>query len=181
MKKINKLVLCITLSAFLTGCGQSHANNQTKGRSSELSSEGTQSSQKASSLKPSSSESSSVTEESSQKTTNESAASTNLSSDGTESASTSESSANASTGNASTSSSFFVANANEAIQVLKNHLKEGNDADIQFDPLDEQKKKDSMGFYYLIREESKELLEKGGSGTVGIYRVYDDGSYHLSE
>jgi hypothetical protein len=104
-----------------------------------------------------------------------------LSSDDTKTVLENESSEAATSSSFAASNPSFVANANEAIQVLKMNLKEGKDADIQFDPLDVHKKKDSTGFYYLIREESEELVKKGGSGTVGIYRVYDDGSYQLGE
>ncbi|SFG92346.1 hypothetical protein [Sporolactobacillus nakayamae] len=179
MTKINKLVLCVTIIALITGCGQDHANDETKSKPSDSTAKKvTRASQESSSKKSSSYNSSSVTESSSsQKKTIESSTLT-VSSTGALSGESQEGSAS---NDSATNSQTFVANADEAVNVLKTHLKEGQDSDIQFEPLDVHKKKDSRGYYYLIREESKELLEKGGSGTVGIYKVYDDYNYQLNE
>ncbi|MET1249471.1 hypothetical protein ABWW58_11845 [Sporolactobacillus sp. STCC-11] len=174
MKKINRLVLCVTIIALITGCGQDHANDETKSKPSDSTAKKVmQASQESSSYN-----NSSVTESSSsQKTTIESSTLT-VASTGALSGESQEGSAS---NDSATNSQTFVANADEAVNVLKTHLKEGQDSDIQFEPLDVHKKKDSRGYYYLIREESKELLEKGGSGTVGIYKVYDDDNYQLNE
>ncbi|BBN97636.1 MULTISPECIES: hypothetical protein [Sporolactobacillus] len=168
MKKITKLIVCMALTASLMGCGQERAGDQTKGKSSNSISADVQLNQdgatQASSSDAGASSSQTASETSSASTASES-----------ESASSTSSAADV-----STASSSFVANTDEAIQVLKTHLKEGQDSDISFNALGKDKKKDSTGFYYLIREESKELVERGGSGTVGIYRVYEDGSYAVN-
>ncbi|MFP7254940.1 hypothetical protein SFC02_11620 [Terribacillus goriensis] len=35
---------------------------------------------------------------------------------------------------------------------------------------------DGTGIYYTLVLKSKSMIEDGGSGTTGIYRVYEDGT-----
>lgn len=63
--------------------------------------------------------------------------------------------------------------ADQAIQYAKN--KYGNDADTGYDVLDDLEYENGKG-YYLIRLYSKEMQAGGGSGTLLLAKVFEDGT-----
>src|SRR5690625_213499 len=76
-----------------------------------------------------------------------------------------------------------IENMDEAVEHRKEELgasDEVNINDTEFIPNDESPKTDDKGTYYIISLESKSLKEKGGSGSVGIYNVYENGEYELA-
>lgn len=64
-----------------------------------------------------------------------------------------------------------VNNANEAISVLKNGL--GDNSDWYYQVLS------TDNGVYEIQVISKSIKQQGGSGTIGIYRVMEDGTFGL--
>jgi flagellar biosynthesis GTPase FlhF len=85
----------------------------------------------------------------------------------------------------SNSNSKMIESGNSAIEYLKNQLKSKNQKmnlnDLEFDDMGGKIQNDEKGQYYSIKMTSKSLQEDGGSGTVGIYKVYQDGTYKLLE
>lgn len=49
-------------------------------------------------------------------------------------------------------------------------------ADLVIDPTGGGVTMDGTGNYYTLVLKSKSMIEDGGSGTAGIYRVYEDGA-----
>lgn len=84
---------------------------------------------------------------------------------------------NASTNNSSSQTAEqngtgnVVNNASEAINVLKNGL--GNNSDWYYQVLS------TDNDVYEIQVISKSIRQQGGSGTIGIYRVMEDGTFGL--
>lgn len=73
-----------------------------------------------------------------------------------------------------------IQNGADAAASLKQQLTakgEVNPSDILFEPLSDKPQKGDKGAYYEIQLVSKSIQKNGGSGTVGIYYVYEDGSY----
>jgi len=71
----------------------------------------------------------------------------------------------------------------EAVEHLKVKLDENDEVNINdtdFIPSDDSPKTDEKGTHYIISLESKSLKENGGSGTVGKYKVYQNGDYELA-
>ncbi|MDN3955186.1 hypothetical protein [Sporolactobacillus laevolacticus] len=79
-----------------------------------------------------------------------------------------------STGNVSISTSVA------AKLYLRHQLKMDNNNDILFDDMGGFLDTDKKGSYYMIKLTSKSLRKKGGSGTVGLYKVYTNGTYELA-
>lgn len=74
------------------------------------------------------------------------------------------------------SSKTKISSGKDAITYLKNQLNMNN-ADIVFDDMGGDLKTDNIGSYYQIKLISKSLVKSGGSGTAGLYNVYQDGTY----
>ncbi|TGB02478.1 hypothetical protein [Halobacillus salinus] len=70
-----------------------------------------------------------------------------------------------------------IANGQEAIDYLAKELDKSDNEDIVFDDLGGTTETDRQGTYYTIQLSSKSLQEDGGSGTVGVYKVYENGDY----
>ena len=65
----------------------------------------------------------------------------------------------------------------EAIDYLRKELDMENNEDIIFDDMGGLLEIDSYGSYYTIVLVSKEWRADGGTGTMDIYMVYQDGKY----
>lgn len=72
----------------------------------------------------------------------------------------------------------------EAIEQLKEKLDENDEinvADTEFiGNGDETPEEDEKGKYFVISLESISMKEHGGSGTIGKYKVYENGDYELA-
>lgn len=66
-----------------------------------------------------------------------------------------------------------------AAKYLKHQLKMDNNEDIVFSDMGGDLETDKTGSYYTIKLTSKSMQKKGGTGTVGLYKVYQDGTYKL--
>ncbi|MCO7124379.1 hypothetical protein NIE88_01100 [Sporolactobacillus shoreicorticis] len=64
---------------------------------------------------------------------------------------------------------------------LKQQLKMDHNNDLLFDDMGGLLNKDKKGSYYMIKLISKSLRKNGGSGTVGLYKVYKNGIYELAQ
>lgn len=77
-----------------------------------------------------------------------------------------------------------ITNMDEAIRHLKNVLKENEEVNIEDTEFiggdGDSYKTDEKGKYFEIILKSKSLQQDGGSGTIGIYKVYEDGEYELA-
>jgi outer membrane murein-binding lipoprotein Lpp len=69
-----------------------------------------------------------------------------------------------------------VCSADEAAVLLSNNLGMTENEDLEIDTTGGQVTMDGTGAYYTLVLKSKSMIESGGSGTVGIYRVYEDGT-----
>ncbi|WP_417898144.1 hypothetical protein ABN702_18070 [Bacillus haimaensis] len=76
-----------------------------------------------------------------------------------------------------TEGSVNIASSADAIEYLKHVLELEENEDIQFDDMGGTLETDNSGSFYTIKLVSKEMQKNGGSGTVGIYMVYEDGTY----
>ena len=74
---------------------------------------------------------------------------------------------------------IHFSSGSEAIDYLRKELDMENNEDIIFDDMGGRLEKDSYGSYYTIVLYVKTLKEAGGSGTAGIYKVYQDGKYEF--
>ena len=77
---------------------------------------------------------------------------------------------------------ILFSSGSEAIDYLRKELDMENNEDIYFDAWGGGGgllEKDSYGSYYTIVLYVKAWKEDGGSGTAGIYKVYQDGKYEL--
>ncbi|MFF2449732.1 hypothetical protein ACFVSW_22055 [Neobacillus sp. NPDC058068] len=72
----------------------------------------------------------------------------------------------------------YISSGEEAVQYLKQHLKEGTDDDVSFG-VDETLRTDDNGTYYTIQLVSISTRVSGKTGTLGYYKVYQDGTYKL--
>lgn len=73
-----------------------------------------------------------------------------------------------------------IANIDQAIEYLKEELvNEINLKDTIFEQSDEVLNPDDKREQYVITLVSKSMMEKGGSGTIGKYIVYEDGNFEL--
>ncbi|MDZ5783109.1 hypothetical protein [Marinococcus luteus] len=68
-----------------------------------------------------------------------------------------------------------VASGEEAIETVKQNEDIGED--IRFDDLGGDLQEDGQGAYYTVQLTSQELSEAGGTGTVGRFKVYQNGEY----
>lgn len=76
-----------------------------------------------------------------------------------------------------------IANMDDAIAFLKKELDERDEiniADTEFIPNDDSPKTDDKGTYYVVSLDSISMKESGGSGTIGKYKVYENGEYELA-
>ena len=72
---------------------------------------------------------------------------------------------------------ILFSSGSEAIDYLRKELDMENNEDIVFGDTGGDLEKDSYGSYYTIVLTIKSWREAGGSGTAGIYKVYQDGKY----
>ncbi|WP_052948590.1 hypothetical protein [Bacillus sp. TH008] len=70
-----------------------------------------------------------------------------------------------------------ITSGSSAIEHLKSKLKMENQDDIVFDDMGGDLETDGNGSFYTVELTSKSLRKNGGSGTVGLYKVYQDGTY----
>ena len=63
----------------------------------------------------------------------------------------------------------------EAISIAEKHYNSKGDGDTYYQ-YDTEAKYDSKGVYYKVFVKSKSMLEQGGSGTLFVIQVYDDGT-----
>ncbi|PAD21407.1 hypothetical protein [Terribacillus saccharophilus] len=70
-----------------------------------------------------------------------------------------------------------VGSSDEAVALLSNNLGITANEDLEFDlTAGGEVTMDGTGNYYTLVLKSKSMIENGGSGTAGIYRVYEDGT-----
>jgi outer membrane murein-binding lipoprotein Lpp len=70
-----------------------------------------------------------------------------------------------------------VGSSDEAVALLSNNLGITENEDLEFDlTAGGEVTMDGTGNYYTLILKSKSMIENGGSGTAGIYRVYEDGT-----
>ncbi|MEN2768611.1 hypothetical protein [Ornithinibacillus xuwenensis] len=81
----------------------------------------------------------------------------------------------------SQSSNVEISSGSSAIEYLKRQLQMEDNEDIEFNDMGGELKTDDNGSYYTIVLTSKSMRESGGSGTVGLYKVYEDGEYMINE
>lgn len=74
---------------------------------------------------------------------------------------------------------IHFSSGSEAIDYLRKELDMENNEDIIFDDMGGLLEEDSYGSYYTIVLYVKTWKEDGGSGTAGIYKVYQDGKYEF--
>ncbi|SDL96414.1 hypothetical protein [Sediminibacillus halophilus] len=72
-----------------------------------------------------------------------------------------------------------ITDGEAAITYLKQQLEMKENEDIVFDDLGGKLKEDEAGSYYTITLTSKAIEQDGGSGTVGVYKVYQNGEYEM--
>ena len=73
-------------------------------------------------------------------------------------------------------STIVISSGEKAIQYLKQQLPEGKDNDISFG-VDETLATDEDGSYYAIQLVSISNRVSGKTGTLGYYKVYQNGTY----
>ncbi|WP_099355130.1 hypothetical protein [Fredinandcohnia onubensis] len=71
---------------------------------------------------------------------------------------------------------IVVSSGEKAIQYLKQQLPEGKDEDVSFG-VDETLATDDHGSYYTVQLVSVSTRVSGKTGTLGYYKVYQDGVY----
>ncbi|MEK5442376.1 hypothetical protein [Fredinandcohnia sp. FSL W7-1320] len=71
---------------------------------------------------------------------------------------------------------IVISSGEKAIEYLKLHLPEGKDDDVSFG-VDETLASDDNGTYYTIQLVSVSTRVSGKTGTLGYYKVYQDGTY----
>lgn len=70
-----------------------------------------------------------------------------------------------------------VGSSDEAVELLSNNLGITENEDLEIDlTAGGEVTMDGTGIYYTLVLKSKSMIESGGSGTAGIYRVYEDGT-----
>lgn len=74
-----------------------------------------------------------------------------------------------------TTDSKLVGSADEAINLVIKQL-DYYDDDFIIDSTGGDAEEDEYGTYYYVIVKSKSAMENGGTGSVGIYRVYEDGT-----
>ena len=72
---------------------------------------------------------------------------------------------------------IHISSGTKAIEYLKGQIEEGKNENIIFDDMGGTLETDDKGSYYTVELISKSLQKSGGSGTVNIYYVYQDGTY----
>ncbi|WP_283152726.1 hypothetical protein [Guptibacillus hwajinpoensis] len=84
----------------------------------------------------------------------------------------------------SESSEVAITSGSSAVDYLKRELEADETQNIDFEDIVFREmgpiQTDDGGSYYTVQLTSKSLKEKGGSGTVGLYKVYEDGTYELN-
>lgn len=71
---------------------------------------------------------------------------------------------------------IVISSGEKAIQYLKQQLPEGKDDDVSFG-VDETLATDDHGSYYTVQLVSVSTRVSGKTGTLGYYKVYQDGVY----
>ncbi|PAV29147.1 hypothetical protein CIL05_12150 [Virgibacillus profundi] len=69
-----------------------------------------------------------------------------------------------------------ITSGEEAVQFLKQHLKEGKNDDVSFGAT-ETSSTDDYGSYYTVQLVDVPTRVSGKTGTLGTYKVYQDGTY----
>lgn len=148
---------------ILTSCDTSNENEETSTQSSVAQSDTTNTSSSEGSA-----ESSSSTSENAIVSENESSIQSSVAQSDTTSTSSSEDPAESS----SSTSENVINSEEEAFNFIKEETGiEADNTDIVYGLLDSDE--DS----YTLRLVSQSLREQGGSGTVGLYKIYKDGTY----
>lgn len=84
----------------------------------------------------------------------------------------------------SESSEVAITSGSSAVDYLKSELEADKTQNIDFEDIVFREmgpiQTDDGGSYYTVQLTSQSLKEKGGSGTVGLYKVYEDGAYELN-
>lgn len=75
-------------------------------------------------------------------------------------------------------SDLKIESGEEAFQFLKQQLKEGSNEDVSFGT-DGKLESDNKGSYYMVQLVDIPLRVSGKTGTLGYYKVYQDGTYEL--
>jgi hypothetical protein len=70
----------------------------------------------------------------------------------------------------------YISSGDEAVQLLKRNLKEGADDDVSFGT-NGRLETDQTGPYYTVQLVSISTRVSGKTGTLGYYKVYQDGTY----
>lgn len=107
---------------------------------------------------------------------------TNYSSQGSSSqtsSTVSRQSAQASTSQSSSIENVKISSGQAAINYLLDQLKLNNDSDVIPSDMGGSLSTDSEGAYYMIRLVSQSMRAQGGTGTIGVYKVYQNGVYKL--
>ncbi|TCP21701.1 uncharacterized protein DUF4309 [Scopulibacillus darangshiensis] len=79
--------------------------------------------------------------------------------------------------NLTTADTTHISSGTAAAKYLRHQLKMDNNHDIAFSDMGGDLKTDKSGSYYTIKLTSRSMQKKGGTGTVGLYKVYQDGAY----
>lgn len=78
-----------------------------------------------------------------------------------------------------TTNKTHISSGPAAAKYLRHQLKMDHNDDIVFSDMGGDLKTDKTGSYYTIKLTSKSLQNNGGTGTVGLYKVYQNGTYTL--
>ncbi|AIF45710.1 hypothetical protein [Virgibacillus sp. SK37] len=70
-----------------------------------------------------------------------------------------------------------ITSGESAISYLRKELDMEEQEGILFDDMGGSLYTDEAGAYYRVELTSKSMQKNGGSGTVGLYKVYEDGNY----
>ncbi|WP_097042928.1 hypothetical protein [Terribacillus aidingensis] len=76
---------------------------------------------------------------------------------------------------AATTDTKVVTSADDAAALLKEHLNIKDNKDLIVGTA-EDSEKDKNGTYYYVTLKSESAMANGGTGTAGIYRVYENGT-----
>ena len=170
-RKFLALSLMCILFVFMTACGSSsNSTSENQTDASNVSEEDKNSNEEKNGNSESGDESSKKQDDSDDQTTTNEA----------NSADENNSEVNSEATDTSSSNKSKITDGDSAIEYLKNELQMTQNEDILFDDMGGTLESDTTGSYYMIKLTSKDLQKDGGIGTVGLYKVYQDGNYQLS-
>ncbi|WP_018665417.1 hypothetical protein [Heyndrickxia acidiproducens] len=181
MKQVN-LILAAVLMFLITGCSSSQTPASPSKKSENAGTEhATNPGEKGKSGNSSSPNSAASLNESNQNTEDDnsspsSSAQSEIKEKTTKNGSE-ETSEDHSDSSSSNSNKIKISSGDAAIKYLKGKIEEESNRDILFDDMGGTLSTDEKGSYYTVTLYSKSLRQAGGSGTVGIYKVYQNGTY----